>query len=35
MRRLAFWLVCNVPLGPLAPHVLAYALRTPARKVEE
>lgn len=28
MRRFAMWLVWNVPLGRLAPHVMAFALGT-------
>lgn len=26
LRRFAMWLVWNVPLGALAPHVMAFAL---------
>lgn len=26
MKSIAMWLVWNVPLGRLAPHVLAFAL---------
>ena len=36
MRRLLFWLVRNVPLGPAAPWVLGLALgRRPHRVIKE
>ena len=28
MRRLAMWLVWNVYLGPFAPHVFAFAMKS-------
>ena len=34
-QRILFWLFFHVPLGPLAPHVLAWALDSKARKVSE
>ena len=33
-RRILFWLLCNVNLGPLAPHVMAWALDSKAKRVE-
>lgn len=33
--RILFWLVCNVPLGPLAPYMLAWALGSRAVKVSD
>ena len=26
MRKLAMWLINNVPVGPLAPYIFAYAI---------
>lgn len=34
LRRFLFWLLFNVNLGPLAPHVLAWAIGSKAQKVE-
>lgn len=28
MRRFAMWLIDNVPMGRLSPHVLGYALNS-------
>jgi len=33
MRRFLIWLVWNVPLGRLAPHILGLALGKPAQIV--
>lgn len=34
VRRACFWAVWNLPLGPLAPHILGWALGSKARRVE-
>jgi len=34
MRRILFWLVFNVRLGPLAPWVLGLALGSRAKRVK-
>lgn len=34
LKKFLIWLVLNVPLGRLAPHVLALALGSAAVKVE-
>jgi hypothetical protein len=34
MRRFLFWLVFNVPLGPLAPWVMGLALGSKPREVK-
>ena len=34
MRGFLFWLVQNVPLGPLAPYILGLALGRKPRKVK-
>jgi len=35
MKRFLFWLVWNVPLGPLAPWVLGLALGSKPMKKQE
>jgi hypothetical protein len=36
IRRVLFWLVWNVPLGKLAPHILGFALGSkPQQRVTE
>lgn len=35
MSRFLFWLLWHVPLGPLAPVVMGWALGRPAEKVSE
>ena len=34
MRGFLFWLVQNVPLGPLTPYILGLALGRKPRKVK-
>ena len=34
LRTLAIWLVWNVPLGPLAPHVLGFGLNSKPVRVQ-
>lgn len=34
MRAVLFWIVFNIPLGALAPHVLGLALGRRGRRVK-
>lgn len=33
MRNFWMWLVCNVPLGPLAPTVMGWLLGSKPKKI--
>ncbi len=35
LRRAAMWLVWNVPLGPLAPHVFGFAIGSKPRRLDD
>lgn len=35
LDRCALWLVFNVPMGRLAPHVLGFALHARPKRVRE